>query len=707
MNPVYGAAAPIYWQLGWRGIIPVDPKDKGGVPKGFTGRDGVDVTRENLDWFARSKPGHNIGLRLPPDIIGIDVDSYDGKTGAATRTEAEKRWGRLPYSPRSTSRHHNGDRVSGIQLFCIPPGEELVDKIKFPELGLGDIEIIQRHHRHAQVWPSIHNRTGQTYEWLGIDGVPEEPPGIADIPDLPAKWLDELRSDRQHTSSDLGDSGERCDVESCLTEGEPTRRVAWRLGEAILGCQGASRHDTTRDHVLALLRYGKQGDTGVMAALKTLQKVFVAAVGPDREGGTDQARGEFRDFIYSDRVARLLAEPDFDDWVHNPQEPPDADDHHTGEWDGESQQSGDEAGGGGTTDADPTTWEPLDLLPWLSGEITQPKPTLGVYRSDGLLLIYPGREHAIVGETESGKTWLVLACVAAEIGRGNLVVYIHYEESDPGSTIERLLLLGVDAAAITARLRFVAPSRPVRAEWVTELLAPAPALVVHDGVNEAMSLIGADIMAADGAAAFRRRLVTPFLRAGAATIACDHLPKNPDGRGRDAYGSVHKGNALDGARFVLENVEPFGRRMRGVSHLYVTKDRPGHLRSRGRTTKTPGKTYMGTLVIDDGTEGPDFFWRLFAPNDDDGDDRPAGVTVTPAELAEAMYHVIAALPNHTAESARKLHAEMRKAGHKFRESAYRTAVDDLIVAGRVVEVQGKRGAAAYSAVVTAAQEKSE
>ena len=62
-----------------------------------------------------------------------------------------------------------------------------------------------------------------------------------------------------------------------------------------------------------------------------------------------------------------------------------------------------------------------------------------------------------------------------------------------------------------------------------------------------------------------------------------------DSSRRDAYGNVHKGNALDGARIMLENVEPFGRRMRGVSHVYVTKDRPGHLRSHGRPTKNPAE----------------------------------------------------------------------------------------------------------------------
>ena len=135
--------------------------------------------------------------------------------------------------------------------------------------------------------------------------------------------------------------------------------------------------------------------------------------------------------------------------------------------------------------------------------------------------------------------------------------------------------------------------------------------MVHDGVDDAMALIGADIMFAGGVATFRRTLVTPFRRVGAAAIACDHLPKEQ--RGRDAYCSVHKGNALDGARLVLENAEPFGRAMRDASYVFVTKDRPGNLRAYGRPTKQPGKTFIGVLAVDDATEGPDFSTRLFAP----------------------------------------------------------------------------------------------
>ena len=69
-----------------------------------------------------------------------------------------------------------------------------------------------------------------------------------------------------------------------------------------------------------------------------------------------------------------------------------------------------------------------------------------------------------------------------------------------------------------------------------------------------------------------------------------------------------------------------------------------------------------------------------------------------------MYDVIAALPEHTVASARMLYAEMRKAGQLFRDASVRAAVDDLIVAGRLIEVSGKRGAKGYRAVLTASQE---
>ncbi|MCV7241188.1 hypothetical protein H7J83_00175 [Mycobacterium mantenii] len=117
---------------------------------------------------------------------------------------------------------------------------------------------------------------------------------------------------------------------------------------------------------------------------------------------------------------------------------------------------------------------------------------------------------------------------------------------------------------------------------------------------------------------------------------------------------------------------------------------------------------MGTLIVDDSeTIGPDFTMRFFAPKDDDDAPAPAKGKDYSAELADAVYDVIAALPDHTVASMELLYAEMRKAGHQFRQAAVRDAVADLRVAKRVTEVDGKRGAKGYRAVLTPAQDRPE
>ncbi|OBG42691.1 hypothetical protein A5672_10935 [Mycobacterium alsense] len=298
-----------------------------------------------------------------------------------------------------------------------------------------------------------------------------------------------------------------------------------------------------------------------------------------------------------------------------------------------------------------------------------------------------------------------MACVVAELMAGRPVLYIHYEESSPDSTIERLRLLGVlDDMLFPPLFRFVAPQQPIDADDRAALLKPPPALVVHDGVNEAMALHQAE-QKIEGASEFRRRLVTPFLQAGAATLACDHVPMSRDGSRRDAYGTVHKGNALDGARIALENRKAFGRGLRGVSNMYVTKDRPGHLRARGRATQVPGKTYVGTLVGDDSDQFAPFSLMFYAPRagdqPDDGQDGPAATGVD-SQLAEDVWEVIAAQPDRTVGSLRKLYAQMRKAGKQFTESEARTAVEDLVADDRLAEVRGRGGAQGYQAIVSSA-----
>jgi putative DNA primase/helicase len=307
---VYAAAYETYRDGGWS-PIKLWAGTKFPPPVGFTGHDGADPSFADMYAWAESEPGGNIAVRLNKTVIGIDVDAYDDKTGGQTLAEAERRWGTLPPTPRSSSRVD--DPVSGIRLYRVPAGTRLVTTLGFPELGLGSIEIVQRHHRYVVCWPSVHPSSGQTYQWYGPDGAVIDPPAVDDLPDLPADWLAGMREDKP--AELLTD--ERADIEECLTDGSPSPRVAERLTAALAACAGSNRHDETRNHVLALLRFGRQKEPGVRIALTVLGQQFVAAVAPDRDGGTAEAAKEYGRMVYGDRAAALLAEPSYEDWFDN------------------------------------------------------------------------------------------------------------------------------------------------------------------------------------------------------------------------------------------------------------------------------------------------------------------------------------------------------------------------------------------------------
>ncbi|MDO0974024.1 phage/plasmid primase, P4 family [Mycolicibacterium frederiksbergense] len=303
----YADAEQVYWESGWRGILPLKRATKWPPPQGFTGHDGAIPSYADVSQWAELYPDGNVAVRLPDGVIGIDVDAYGAKTGGETLAEAERRWGPLPDGPRSSSRPD--DPVSGIRLFRVPAGTRLVTMLGFPELSIGDVEIIQRHHRYAVCWPSIHPDTGQTYQWYGPDGTVTDPPTVDGLPDLPPEWLAGLADD-DPVGANLTE--ERADIGACLTEGEPSSRVTKKLNAALVACAGSSRHDNTLRNVMALLRFGRQNEPGVKTAVQALGQVFIAAVTPER--GAAEAASEYRRMVYSERVASELAYDDTD-WM--------------------------------------------------------------------------------------------------------------------------------------------------------------------------------------------------------------------------------------------------------------------------------------------------------------------------------------------------------------------------------------------------------
>jgi hypothetical protein len=183
LSAPYGDAAQLYWEAGWPAPLPLPLRAKKDPPRGFTGADGVNPSRADIQaWLDDGHAGGNIALRLPPDVIGIDVDCYDGKQGAATLAELEAKWGPLPDTWVSSSR----DDESGIRFYQVPPDR------RWPSMAGTDIEIIQHRHRYAVVWPSIHPE-GRPYRWSRFHLTAAfTVPQPSDLTFLPPRWIEGL-----------------------------------------------------------------------------------------------------------------------------------------------------------------------------------------------------------------------------------------------------------------------------------------------------------------------------------------------------------------------------------------------------------------------------------------------------------------------------------------------------------------------------------
>jgi hypothetical protein len=293
----FGQAAESYRQAGW-GVFPLPKGQKFPPPSGWTGGDGTDADADQIRlWVAQNGRG-NIGVRMPPNIIGIDVDNYNDKTGGADLAVLEAKLGALPPTFISTSRE---DGVSGIRFFTVPAGLMWQGK-----LG-NSIDIIQRKHRYAVVEPSIHP-SGNPYRWLDSEWKPlGRVPTLAELPEMPMAWVqfltggevDEGPAPRKPTVTPL-------DTNQTLTSGTPCKAMVKAFDEYTLRKTHMARHDAMIATVLALVRLGEQGHQGAGQAVEQLRAQFGADVAGERSQGAEES--EFQRAL-TGAAARVLGSP--------------------------------------------------------------------------------------------------------------------------------------------------------------------------------------------------------------------------------------------------------------------------------------------------------------------------------------------------------------------------------------------------------------
>lgn len=299
MTGPYAAAAQSYWQAGWRGILPLPPKKKANPPTGFTGDGGKDPSYPDVFTWAEGAHGAgNIALRLPRDVIGLDVDNYGDKHGALAVATAETEWGQLPPTWRSTSRD---DGVSGIRLYRVPEG------LAWPgELGAGT-EIIQHGHRYAVVCPSLHPE-GRTYRWINAAGITSTSiPDPDELPSLPDAWIAGLTRGEMATATLRGSLTSAQTAGWLVTLPRATEALCHRMSKAVDQTREAlhgSAHTAGRDGSLRCIRLASEGHGGLVTALSQVQRMF-----------TDEATSGNRDLLGKRRRTTLEARQEWNDLV--------------------------------------------------------------------------------------------------------------------------------------------------------------------------------------------------------------------------------------------------------------------------------------------------------------------------------------------------------------------------------------------------------
>jgi len=241
-----------------------------------------------------------------------------------------------------------------------------------------------------------------------------------------------------------------------------------------------------------------------------------------------------------------------------------------------------------------SSWIPKAIV---ETELVDEEPPSMLRREDGNCLLYAGKINAIFGESESGKTWLALEAIRQELDKNNIVFYIDFEDSARG-ILNRLKTMRVP----TEKFKFFRYANPdTRLEpgigelMRTEIMAYLPTLIVVDGVNAAMNLLGLDLEKNKDATHFSQTVLKPLRVGGAGILTIDHVTKSKDNRGNYAIGAQAKRADIDGAAFAVSVSLPFGRGIDGALDITCTKDRPGFVRAICPDAKTVGVANLRSL----------------------------------------------------------------------------------------------------------------
>lgn len=594
-NPSSHTFARAYARRNWR-IAPIPQGSKHPRLNDWVGAATTDAELIDQWYDTHSDDGVGIVTGKASGLLVVDVDTSDGKRGEESLLDLQATYGKLP----DTAEVVTGSGGRHLYYRIGPDAQHITSSAG--RLGPGiDIRC-----EGGQVVapPSIHPVSGRRYEWEASS----HPDNIVDAPD----WLLEVLT----TPADAGDMGSREPRQRL--DGKPTpgdlfdafadpakvvlelagghyigKRVDWeerlpyhligrpaKPGEANYEPHPSATWDYKGGGVLKVFTDGWRGVTvdGEVWRLESEQTYspfgLLALI---HHAGNYSAAAKA---IKAGRHAELLVDgwqdlaPGITDDAPDAPDAPDdlADVHDTPE------------------EPQPSSWLPVDLTDALAG-IDVPPPTMW-RRSDNVPLIYEGRVHWLQGPPESMKSMAGQLIVAEELALGHDVLYIDFEDDDRG-VVARMLSMGATPDDISAHLTYVRPDEALQTgdgRWTAggidymALVGRKWSLVLVDGVTEAMTLEGMELLDNTDNAKWMRLIPKRLASTGAAVVVIDHTVKNAENAGRYAIGGQHKLAGVTGATYRFEIIRPLARAVddpiTGQAKVVVTKDRPGWVRGR-------------------------------------------------------------------------------------------------------------------------------
>lgn len=244
---------------------------------------------------------------------------------------------------------------------------------------------------------------------------------------------------------------------------------------------------------------------------------------------------------------------------------------------------------------EPSPWTHLDPE---QARAVQEHPPEHLQREDGTSLFYPGKVNGLLGESESGKTWIALLAVTQALQAGHNVLYLDFEDTYSGIA-GRLTSMH----APLDRFYYTAPDVGLddhhRAALAADLELIHPALIILDGFNAAMTLLGLDLNSNTDATTFAQTLLRPLAKTGACVVYVDHLPKHREFQGKGGIGAQAKRAMTTGCAIRVDVEQEFGKGQTGRLKLTVDKDRPGLVRAIASAGKHLGHAVLTSSPLGD------------------------------------------------------------------------------------------------------------